>query len=251
MLQEKYKKVSSVEEGVRRLLTIREVEIPDFTLIKKPDGEYVDILVMGGDRVPLPYWRYEPRMNSLRGYGQKEVSENCCINTSSFVGKGTPLVDVIYKELDIAEYTLGSPIVKVTAFINGDACNLIAKTAAGTQANLELGATMAPGTIPQFQHRLITKHGMANDKGVNDLVEQSGVYVFADNDTRPTAYDDGEYYLYGLTVDESCECTFIQGIIKGAVDKDALIAQDKHLRELIAAVYESAKCGESVCVGVM
>ena len=249
MLEVKYSKVSSVEEGVRRLLTIRDMEIPELSVAKKPEGEHVNILTLSGKRVPLLSWRYEPRMNALRNYGQKAVAENCCLNASSFVGKDVPLVDVIYKELDISEYLLGEPIVKVPAFINGDACNLIAKTASGFQANLELGATMAPGTIPQFQHRLITKHGMANDKGVNDLVEQSGVYVFADNDTRPTVYDDGEYYLYGLGVEDSAECTYIHGIIKGVVSADALVEQDKHLRLVIEAVYESARLGKSVFVG--
>ena len=249
MLETKYSKVSSVVEGVRRLLTIRDAEIPELSLEKKPSGEHVDIVVIDGKRIPMLSWRYEPRMNALRNYGQKAVAENCCLNASSFVGKDVDIRDVIYKELDISEYLLGEPIVKVTAFINGAACNLIAKTASGSQANLELGATMAPGTIPQFQHRLITKHGMANDKGVNDLVEQSGVYVFSDSDTRPVVYNDGEYYLYGLTVEESVDCTFIQGIIRGKVSADGLVAQDKHLRELVDAVYESARLGKSVTVG--
>jgi hypothetical protein len=188
-------------------------------------------------------------MNNLRSYGQKAVKENCCLNTSSFVGKDTDISDVIYKELDIAEYLLGEPIVKVTAFMNGAACNLIAKTESGMQANLELGATMAPGTIPQFQHRLITKHGMANDKGVNDLIEQNGVYVFSDSDTRPVVYDDGEYYLYGLGVEDSVICTYVLGIIRERVCADALVEQDKHLRVLLDAVYESARLGKSVFVG--
>ncbi len=249
MLSEKYGKVSSVKEGVERLLTIREIEMPELEFVAKPEGDLTDALILEGERIPLLWWRYEPRMNAMRNYGQRCVKENCCINTSSFFGKDTPLDEVIYRELDIAEYALGEPMVKVTAFINGDACNLIAKSASGLQANLELGATMAPGTIPQFQHRLITKHGMANDKGVNDLVEQSGVYVFADNDTRPLVYDDGEYYLYGLSVEDSVRCTFIQGIINGKVDKAALIEQDKHLRELVAVARESAERGESVYVG--
>ena len=248
MLSPKYEPLSSVKDGVIRLLTIRDVEVPEFDILPRPEGELTRILIVEGERVPLLSWRYEPRMNAIRNYG-RDAAKNCCINTSSFFGKDTSLDEVIYRELDIAEYALHSKIVKVTAFINGDACNLIAKCESGAQANLELGATMAPGTIPQFQHRLITTHGMANDKGVNDLVEQSGVYVFSDDDTRATVYDDGEYYLYGLTVEESVECTFIQGIIKGVVKKDDLVAQDLHLRKLIDAVYESAKLCESVTVG--
>lgn len=248
MLQEKYEKLSSVEDGVRRLLTIRDREIPDFAVSPKTEGEYVDALVLDGTRLPILDWRYEPRMNRISAYGSRE-QENCCVNVSSFFGKDVTLDELLYRELDIAEFLLHSKIVKVTAFMRGAACNLIAKCESGAQANLELGATMAPGTIPQFQHRLITTHGMANDKGVNDLIEQNGVYVFGDNDTRPVTYDDGEYYLYGLTVEQSVRCTFIQGVITGKVDKAMLLEQDKHLRELLAAVYKSAECGQSVTLG--
>ncbi len=248
MLQEKYEKLSSVEEGVRRLLTIRDRAIPDFRVDPRSEGELVDTLVLEGERLPLLDWRYEPRTNSMRGYG-RVAEQNCCVNVSSFFGSDTPLDVLIYRELDLAEYLLHSKIVKVTAFIRGGACNLIAKCESGAQANLELGTTMAPGTIPQFQHRLITTHGMANDKGVNDLVEQSGVYVFTNEDTRPVVYDDGEYYLYGLTVEQSVRCTFIQGVVLGRVDKAELVEQDKHLREVLAAVHKSAECGQSVLVG--
>ena len=37
MLEVKYSKVSSVEEGVRRLLTIRDMEIPELSVAKKPE----------------------------------------------------------------------------------------------------------------------------------------------------------------------------------------------------------------------
>ena len=42
----------------------------------------------------------------------------------------------------------------------------------GTTANLDLGNTMAPGSHIQCQHRLITKHGMANDLSVTDMTVQ-------------------------------------------------------------------------------
>ncbi len=248
MLEERYEKVLSVEDGVRRLLTIRDREIPTFSLCEKRAGEYVQMLNLDGRDIPMLSWRYEPRMKAISDYG-KRAGENCALNTSSFAGVDMPLSELIYKELDIAEYALSSKIVKVTAFIRGAACNLIAKCESGAQANLELGTTMAARTIPQFQHRLITTHGMANDKGVNDLVEQSGVYIFKNSDTRPIVYNDGEYYLYGLTVEQSVDVTFIQGVITGALSADALIEQDKHLKDVLAAVYKSAEICESVIVG--
>ena len=76
------------------------------------------------------------------------------------------------------------------------------------------------------------------------------MYLFLNDDPRARVYDDGEYYLYGLTVDESVECTFIQGLIRGDFDKDELITQDEHLRRLVAAVHESRDTAKSVYVEV-
>lgn len=248
MLQYQYEKVTSVEEGVRRLLTVRDVEIPEFELLRRPEGYYTDVLVYDGKKIPLFPKRYDPRMNNMRGYGMKAVYENCILNTISFAGNDVSLDEIMYYELDLAEYVLGTRVTKITAFINGGACNLLAKTENGAVAGLELGATMAPGTIPQINHRLITKHGAATDRTVNNVVEQSGVYLFSASDPRPVAYDDGEYYLYGLTVEESMLATFIQAVLLGRISADALIEQDKHLRELLLAAHKSAECGKSVPV---
>ena len=248
MLQYKYDKVSSVEEGVKRLLTVRDAEIPEFSFEPMGEGDMCDTLVLEGKRIPLLWWRYEPRMNSMHGYGLKAPKENCSLNTVSFIDKGVSIEALMYRELDISEYTLISKIEKITAFINGAACNLIARTETGALAGLELGATMAEGAIPQFNHRLITKHGMASDRTVNNVVEQSGVYLFSDSDPRPVAYDDGEYYLYGLSVEDSTRATFIMAIILGRVNADALIEQDERLRRMIAAAKKSAECGKSVYV---
>ena len=248
MLQYKYDKVTSVEEGVRRLLTVRDVAVPDFSIEPMGSEGLCDYLVLDGKRIPIFTWRYDPRMNSMRGYALKAPSENCALNTVSFIGKDVSLDALIYREIDISEYLLVSETAKITAFINGGACNLIVKTESEAVAGLELGATMAPGTIPQINHRLITKHGMASDRTVNNVVEQSGVYLFADGDPRPVAYDDGEYYLYGLSVEDSCKATFIQAIILGRLDADALTEQDKHLRSLVEAAHESARLGKSIKV---
>ena len=234
-------KVKSVKEGVIRLLTLRDLPVPGFEIVKRGEGEYTDTLVLNGKRIPLHAWRYEPRIEAMYDYGRYEPENNNIINTYSFVGSDVPLDSLIYQELGIAEYVLHSPIVKVTAFINGAACNLLAKTAGGAVAGLELGATMAPGTIPQFNHRLITTHCMATDRTVNTLVEQSGVYLFKNDDSRPYEYNDGEYYLFGLSPEEGWQATFIHGIIKGAVDSEALIRDYEHLSRVLRAVYTSAE----------
>ena len=238
------KPVKSVREGVVKLLEMREITAPDFDIIRK-GGEYAEFLVLGGKEIPLLFWRHEPRINSLHGYGS-DVADNSALNVYSFVGKDTELAAHIFKELDISEHILNSKIKKVTAFINGGACNLIAKTESGALANLELGNTMAEGTQPQFSHRLVTKHGMASDRTVNHMTEPFGVTLFSESDTRPFGFDDADHYLLGLTPEEAYRVTFIRSIIVGEIDADRLCADYAGLKDVLNAVYRSADKGESV-----
>ena len=249
MLEYQYKKVGSIKEGVERLLTVRDLPIPEFEYIKCPEGELSDILILEGERIPLLAHRYEPRINAMHGYGKATPKENCSLNTISFVGKNVSLDALIYREMDITEHLLHARIEKITAFINGGAANILLVTSLGSVGGLELGATMAEGAIAQVNHRLITTHGCATDRTVNNVTEQSGVYLFRDDDARPIEYNDGEYYLFGLSVEESVIATYILAIIQRKVDKNMLIEQDKHLRELVALARKSSECGESVYCG--
>ncbi len=238
------KPVFSIKEGVVKLLEMRELTAPDFDIIKK-DGEYAEFLVLSGKEIPLLFWRHEPRIDAMRGYGS-DVADNSALNVYSFVGRDTGLDAHIFKELDLSEYILNSKIEKVTAFINGGACNLIARTESGALANLELGNTMAEGTQPQFSHRLVTKRGMASDRTVNHMTEPYGVTLFSACDTRPFGFDDADHYLLGLTPDEAYRVTFIRAIIAGDIDADRLCSDYERLKSALNAVYLSAKRGESV-----
>ena len=242
------KAVSSVKEGVVKLLEMRELSAPDFEIIKE-EGEYAEFILLGGKKIPLLFWRHEPRIDSLHEYGGS-VADNSALNVYSFVGSDTALDEHIFKELDLSEYILNSKIEKVTAFINGGACNLIARTESGTLANLELGNTMAEGTQPQFSHRLVTKRGMASDRTVNSMTEPFGVTLFSSSDTRPFGFDDADHYLLGLTPDEAYRVTFIRSIIVGDIDIDSVSCDYERLKSVLNAVYRSAKEGESVSIEV-
>lgn len=249
MLEYQYKKVESIKEGVERLLTVRDLIIPDFEYIKRPEGELCDLLILEGERIPLLAHRYEPRINRIRSYGNGDPAKNCALNTISFVGKDTSLDALIYREMDLTEYLLHAKINKITAFVKDGAANMLLVTETGSVGGLELGATMAEGAMAQVNHRLITTHGCATDRTVNNVSEQSGVYLFRDDDTRPIEYNDGEYYLFGLSVEESVIATYIFAILQGKVDKNELIEQDKHLRKLIGLAKRSSDCGEPVYCG--
>ena len=237
-------RVTSVKEGVIKLLEMRELTAPEFKIINK-EGEYVDFLLLDGKDIPLLFWRHEPRIDALHGYGG-DTEDNSALNVYSFVSRDTELDAHIFKELDVSEYILNSKIERVTAFINDRACNLIARTESGSLANLELGNTMAEGTQPQFSHRLVTKRGMASDRTVNNMTEPYGVNLFSSSDTRPFGFDDADHYLLGLTPEDSYKVTFIRSIIVGDIDANELSADYAHLKKALNAVLKSAKTGESV-----
>ena len=46
MFQYKYDKVGSVEEGVRRLLTVRDEKIPEFSIEPMGEGDMCDTLIL-------------------------------------------------------------------------------------------------------------------------------------------------------------------------------------------------------------
>ena len=146
-------KVASVREGVEKLLRIRQREVPQFDIISRKDGQYLDVLLWNDKQIPLFATRYEQQIRAIANYGS-QPEENSALNVYSFVGSDIPLDCLIFRELDIAEYILHSKIAKLTAFINKNAANLIVVMENGTTANLDLGNSMAPGTHNQCQHRL-------------------------------------------------------------------------------------------------
>lgn len=236
-------KVTDIRQGVEKLLTIRGREIPEFSLEQKPAGGFTPVLLWQGRRIPLFTTRYDPRIRHIAAYGNK-TEENSALNVYAFTGSDVSLDQLIYRELCIAEFILHSKIRKITAFVNENAANIIAVMEDSTTANMDLGNTMAPGSHIQCQHRLITKHGMANDLSVTDMTVQHQVYVFSQEGTA--VYDDDEYYLYGLNEEEVETVLTIHGIFTGHISCDGWEEDHERYLKMIEAVHESARTGKSV-----
>ena len=236
-------KVRDIRQGVEKLLKIRGREIPEFTFENRQEGGFTPTLLWEGKKIPLFTTRYDPRIRHIAAYGNK-VEENSALNVYAFTGSDVSLDRLIYREICIAEFILHSKIVKITAFVNENAANIIAVMEDGTTANMDLGNTMAPGSHIQCQHRLITKHGMANDLSVTDMTVQHQVYIFSED--GKAVYDDDEYYLYGLSEEEVETVLTIHGIFTGHISCETW--QEDHLRyvKMVEAVYESGRTGKPV-----
>lgn len=236
-------KVTDIRQGVEKLLTIRGREIPEFSFENRQEDGFTPILLWEGKRIPLFTSRYDPRIRHIAAYGNK-TEENSALNVYAFTGSDVSLERLIYRELCIAEFILHSKIQKITAFVNENAANIIAVMEDGTTANMDLGNTMAPGSHMQCQHRLITKHGMANDLSVTDMTVQHQVYVFSEEGTA--VYDDDEYYLYGLNEEEVETVLTIHGIFTNHICCNSW--PEDHIRyvQMVEAVYESGRTGKPV-----
>lgn len=238
-------KITSIHDGVKKLLEIRGREVPEFVLEPCESAGFADTLVWNGQRIPLLHSRYMPRIRAIAGYGGRPEN-NSALNVYSFTGCDVSLEQLIYRELDIAEFILHSKVKKITAFVNRNAASIIAVMENDTCANLDLGNTMADGAHYQCQHRLVTNHGMANDLSATDMTIQHQMYVFGQEGT--TVYDDDEFYLYGLDEDEVAKVLTIHAVLTGKVEWHDWADRDARYRRLIAAVYESDKLGKTVHV---
>ena len=240
--------IKTLEEGINKLLTIREVPIPRYTFTRKTPADLTDLLTLEGEdeKIPLPYWHYDTRICSIRDFCRAKLDTVCCLNAYSFFGKDMIFAQALYRELDIAEFVLCAKIKKVTAFKNGDACNLIAVTDRGTLANIDLGATMAKGAVNQCQHRVILQNSMVNDRVVDNQVVAHGTYVFTDKSTKPEVFDDLEVYLFGLDAEDCKMAMYIKALIEKSEDVNEIRANHAHLMKVMEAVLKSDQTAATV-----
>ena len=233
------------EDGARYLLSLLCEEQKDFSLT--PSDGLLRHVEIGGKLIPFPEWRFDPRISALYNYGSECPESISALNVYSFFGRETSLCAAMYRELDISDYILGSPIAKVTAYVNGEASNLIALTESGTALNLELGCTMANGAKNQCNHRLITKRGMACDMVVDTQTVSGMLNVFTSSGDE-YSLDAGDIDLYPLDFEDSFRAFGLRTIVGGTVCGEDLIISDLRSRAVLAAALVSAERGESVKV---
>lgn len=238
-------KVTSIEEGVKKLLALRDREIPPFTYRRRSEGEYIDTLIYDGKEIPVFDDYYNAHMLYIAKYGE-ETEKNSALNVYSFVGSDVPLKELMFRELFIAEYVLHTKIVSVTAFMKPNAANMIVVMQDGTAANIDLGNTMAPGSVNQCQHRLITTKGAACDRGAGDYTVSSLLSVFPSDSTESIGYDDDQFYLYGLSdVDVQKVCT-VHAILTDQLDYSDWNERKARYLAAIDAAYTSSEEGRTV-----
>jgi hypothetical protein len=192
--------------------------------------------------VPLLPWRCERRFVELRRLVEGGTVEPVLMTRFSCQtdGRRLPLAAVLYRELDLAEWMLGSPVVSVMASMAGPVANVVVRLANGIVCGIEAGAGLPAGSPLVDRHELIARRGVASDRVVDTQVPQSSVYLYGADGVRQWTDTDTE--LYGLEPHEIDLVRAAFEVLAHPEQCEALRRQHERLVRLVRSVFESERC---------
>ena len=234
------KKCTTVEEGVRNALEIFDFQSPvQWRYVPAQAGQYTDRLVLGGKEYPLFWWRCDPQVGSM--YAKAPSRKLCSMKLNRVGAKSAGLEALLYKELDIAEWTMGSRIKTVMNFQKGGSMNMLATLENERVALFELAASLHDDTPEQGRHTYWGEEGMASDRVVSQKVASEAIYLFTDDAKDPQTFNDIFIYMYGLSRTDTLKAVIIAEILMGRRSVADWNERDEHYRKCIAAAAVSAQ----------
>ena len=208
------KHCSTIEEGVQNALEIFGVTPKvAWRLIPAGEGAYTDTLELDGEAYPLFWWRCDPQVGSM--YGKAPSRKICSMKLNRVAAKSQGLKKLLYKELDIAEFIMGTKVKTVMSFQNGNSMNMLATMENDRVALFELGATLHDETPEQGRHTYWGEEGMASDRVVSQKVASEAIYLFTEEAKDAETFNDIFIYLYGLSRTDTLKATIIAEILMG------------------------------------
>jgi len=229
-------KCLTIKDGVDRVLKIFETEPVSWELLP---GDYTDILVLEGKEYPLFWWRADPQVDMMHDLAPER--KPCSMKLNRTCPKSWGLEKLLYKELDIAEYMLGSRVKSMMNFRQGDSMNMLCTMENERVALFELGATLHDDTDEQGRHTYWGEAGMASDKVVSQKLPSRAVYLFTRDKAEPTTYHDLFIYMYGLSHTDVMKAVCIAEILLGRRDISDWNEKDAHYRRCIQVAAGSAQ----------
>lgn len=243
-------KIASPEEGLRYLAERYGVPVPDDARLDPLPGEgrLSPALAVSGKRFPLLPWRQERRFAELKSMVRdgtlKDVSS---VRVCRIEQAGTDLRLLLYRELDLLEWLLDSPVEYLYTVSSGPAANTVARLRCGVVCTVETAATLAPGAQILDKHEIIASKGVALDKVVDTQIQQNSVYVFA-GQKEPDAFTDTDFELYGLTPPDTALVRCALEALRNPAAAEEMSRQDARLQKLTALALESAETGRKMIV---
>lgn len=206
---------------------------------------------MDGTCIPLLPWRNERRFVELKRLVDSRTVEPVSMCRFACTSSGAPmgLDAILYREFDLAEWLLGSPITTLHASVTaGRAANAVVRLASGVVCSIEASTTLPAGSRPDIldRHELIAQRGVASDRVVDTQVPQSSIYTFTGQGSERFTDTDAE--LFGLEADD---VNLVRAAYELAAEpgrKDALLAQHERLAALVQLAHQSDR--ERQCLAV-
>lgn len=198
--------------------------------------------------VPLLPWRTERRFIELRRLVDDQLVAPVLMARFACQtdGSSLELAAILYREFDLVQWLLRSPICSLTASVRGPIANVIVRLASGVVGGIEAGAGLPPGTAMVDRHELIARRGVACDRVVDTQVPQDSVYAFTAAGT--SRYTDTDAELFGLAPDEV-------GLVRAAYETllhPERVAdwrcQHQRLGRLVQLAFDSDRLGQRLVV---
>lgn len=202
--------------------------------IKATIKENGTVEIEGREILLLP-WRHERRFIELKNLvSTGTVSGISAIRACRIDKKGTDILSMIYREIDLCQWILGSKVSSINYFANGSsAVNLIAKLESGVVCTIEVAATLSNDAPLIDKHEIISQRGVACDRVVDTQVPQNSIYVFGKNiDT----YLDVDFELFGYSVEEIALIRQAFEVAKDTSLASELLESAKHLDTIMGRI---------------
>ena len=233
------KNCKTIEDGVQNALEIFDVKpTVRWRYIPAGEGQYTDTLELDGVAYPLFWWRCDPQVGSM--YAKAPSRKICSMKLNRCGAKSQGLKKLLYKELDIAEFIMGTKVKTVMSFQNGNSMNMLATMENERVALFELAASLHDDTPEQGRHTYWGEEGMASDRVVSQKVASEAIYLFTNDAKDPETFNDIFIYMYGLNRTDTLKATLIAEILMGRRSVADWRERDAHYIRCIQKAEQSA-----------
>ena len=211
----------SFYDGVRRVFEFYGKPCPAVSL---KTGDLFDTVEKDGKDVPVFYYRY---FNKFVGMHQLNLLGDPCALTVTSVDTDK-IGKILFRELYVAEYLLGSKIEHITAYRNANSANLIVGFSNKAKAHMQIHSAACGER--QCKHELFTTDGFVSDRVADTVIAQHALNVYTNEGYEH--YTDADIMLYGLSEIEQEQIYAIYDIFE-TENADDLIADAKRLEKIV------------------
>lgn len=234
-------KIKTIEEGVERLFIEADKPSKPFKYIPRGETAYCDAVEINGKVIPLYDWRYYVKNYGLYQNCDNHLGKLSTLRTSRFAGRDKTLRQLLFVELDLAEYLLRSKVAYIMGYGTEQAANFIVKMENDTICSLELAVTMPAGEKVRAKHTIYSTNGQTSDLCFDNKLDQDEIFLFADGGNQ--SFIDIDVPLFGLTPKQMDITYAIFGLLRDLDDHDEWIARESYLLNLVEGAINSIKTG--------